>query len=89
MSRMQRVSASCSVHACVHNVRSSIKLYCVHIPTHTPIHTGCRTLLATHFHQLTDLGDQLPNIGCYCLVAEKDDRGLVFTYQIRVSGGTS
>ena len=61
---------------------------CTH-STHTPVHTGCRTLLATHFHQLTDLGDQLPNIGCYCLVAEKDDRGLVFTYRIRVSSGTS
>ena len=66
------------------------KLYKTVLCAHsTPVHTGCRTLLATHFHQLTDLGDQLPNIGCYCLVAEKDDRGLVFTYQIRVSGGTS
>lgn len=47
---------------------------------------GCRTLLATHFHQLAALGDQFQNASCYCLMAEKDNGGLVFTYQIKVNG---
>ncbi len=48
---------------------------------------GCRTLFATHYHELTDLEPALPGIfNCHVEVSEKDGE-IVFLHQIK-RGGT-
>jgi DNA mismatch repair protein MutS len=49
---------------------------------------GCRTLLATHFHKLSDFAnDSSSEIGAYKLIAERSDSGILFTY--RIEAGSS
>ncbi len=48
---------------------------------------GCRTLFATHYHELTDLADKVFGVfNCHVAVREEAD-SVVFLHQIR-SGGT-
>jgi DNA mismatch repair protein MutS len=45
-------------------------------------HTGCRTLFATHYHELAQLAERLPGLrNCNALVHEESD-GIVFLHQI-------
>ena len=49
---------------------------------------GCRTLLATHFHQLASPGvGSLPQAGCYHVTATQHKEGLVFDYRVKVVCG--
>src|ERR671920_524671 len=53
---------------------------------HNPSRLGCRTLLATHFHELTALADHLPGVFCARMdVLEEGDR-VVFLHRV-VPGG--
>lgn len=56
-------------------------------PSSSSSSSGCRTLLATHFHELAQVAlSQLTRAACYKLVAHKEENGnLVFTYKIAVS----
>ncbi|MEM8532334.1 MAG: DNA mismatch repair protein MutS [Chloroflexota bacterium] len=50
---------------------------------HNEPRLGCRTMFATHYHELTDLEHILPRVKNYYLAAlEKDDR-IVFLHQLR------
>jgi DNA mismatch repair protein MutS len=45
-------------------------------------HVGARTLFATHYHELADLAESLPQVGVFRMaVAERDD-GAVFLHRI-------
>jgi DNA mismatch repair protein MutS len=46
---------------------------------------GCRTLFATHYHELTDLESQLPGVRNYNVAVKEWDDKVVFLHQI-VSG---
>lgn len=49
------------------------------------VYIGCRTLLATHFHELTKLSVELSNIGCYQVVAFKNNNDdLIMTHKVEV-----
>ena len=48
------------------------------------VYVGCRTLLATHFHELTNLSVELSNIGCYQVVAYKNNNDLIMTHKVEV-----
>ncbi len=43
---------------------------------------GCRTLFATHFHELADVADAMPRATCMAMDAAAGRHGEVFTYQI-------
>ena len=43
---------------------------------------GCRTLFATHFHELADVADALPRAVCMAMDAAAGRHGDVFTYRI-------
>ncbi len=43
---------------------------------------GCRTLFATHYHELTDLADQLPGVRNYNVAVKEWDDQVVFLHQI-------
>jgi DNA mismatch repair protein MutS len=43
---------------------------------------GCRTLFATHYHELTDLEDQLPGVRNYNVAVKEWDDQVVFLHQI-------
>ena len=43
---------------------------------------GCRTLFATHFHELADVADVLPRAVCMAMDAAAGRHGDVFTYRI-------
>ena len=43
---------------------------------------GCRTLFATHFHELADVADALPRAVCMAMDATAGRHGDVFTYRI-------
>ena len=43
---------------------------------------GCRTLFATHFHELADVADALPHAACMAMDATAGRHGDVFTYLI-------
>jgi len=43
---------------------------------------GCRTLFATHFHELADVADAMPRATCMAMDATAGRHGDVFTYQI-------
>ena len=46
---------------------------------------GCRTLLATHFHELSRLSNVLDHAGCYHVTANQDSNGLAFDYKVKVT----
>ena len=43
---------------------------------------GCRTLFATHYHELTDLEDQLPGVRNYNVAVKECDNQVMFLHQI-------
>src|SRR5215213_2374728 len=53
---------------------------------HNSSHLGCRTLFATHFHELTALADHLPGVFCARMdVLEEGDR-VVFLHRVMPGG---
>jgi len=53
---------------------------------HNDSHLGCRTLFATHYHELTELADRLPRVANYSVAVADDDGYVVFLHRI-VPGG--
>ena len=43
---------------------------------------GCRTLFATHYHELADAADTMPHAACTAMEATPGSHGDVFTYRI-------
>jgi DNA mismatch repair protein MutS len=43
---------------------------------------GCRTLFATHYHELAELADKLPNLRNYNVLVHEGDDGIVFLHKI-------
>ncbi len=43
---------------------------------------GCRTLFATHFHELADAAEAMPRATCMAMEAEAGRHGDIFTYRI-------
>ena len=52
------------------------------IVEHIHDHIGCRTLFATHYHELTDLEDQLPGVRNYNVAVKEWDNQVMFLHQI-------
>ena len=52
------------------------------IVEHMHEHIGCRTLFATHYHELTDLEAQLPGVRNYNVAVKEWDDQVVFLHQI-------
>jgi DNA mismatch repair protein MutS len=52
------------------------------IVEHVHEHIGCRTLFATHYHELTDLEAQLPGLRNYNVAVKEWDDQVVFLHQI-------
>jgi DNA mismatch repair protein MutS len=52
------------------------------IVEHIHEHIGCRTLFATHYHELTDLEDQLPGVRNYNVAVKEWDDQVVFLHEI-------
>jgi DNA mismatch repair protein MutS len=52
------------------------------IVEHVHEHIGCRTLFATHYHELTDLESQLPGVRNYNVAVKEWDDQVVFLHQI-------
>ena len=47
---------------------------------------GCKTLFATHYHELTQLADILPGVRNYCVAVAEEDGEVVFLHRI-IPGG--
>ena len=43
----------------------------------------CRTLFATHYHELTQLADSTPNIHCYHVAVKEWEGEIVFMHQVK------
>ncbi len=43
---------------------------------------GCRTLFATHFHELADAADAMPRAACMAMEAAAGRHGDIFTYRV-------
>jgi len=56
-----------------------------YIHNHPDLHA--RTLFATHYHELTQLGDTLPNAANYNVAVSESDGEVIFLYKI-IRGGT-
>jgi DNA mismatch repair protein MutS len=52
------------------------------IVEHIHEHIGCRTLFATHYHELTDLADQLAGVANYNVAVKEWQDQVVFLHQI-------
>jgi DNA mismatch repair protein MutS len=52
------------------------------IVEHIHNHIGCRTLFATHYHELTDLEDQLPGVRNFNVAVKEWDNQVMFLHQI-------
>ncbi|MEX2316849.1 MAG: DNA mismatch repair protein MutS [Pirellulales bacterium] len=52
------------------------------IVEHIHENIGCRTLFATHYHELTDLADQLPGVANYNVAVKEWDDQVVFLHEI-------
>jgi DNA mismatch repair protein MutS len=52
------------------------------IVEHIHEHIGCRTLFATHYHELTDLADELPGVRNYNVAVKEWEDQVVFLHQI-------
>lgn len=46
---------------------------------------GCRTLLATHFHQLVSLAEVHAKIGCYQATIGSSNEHMLLTHKIEVT----
>lgn len=54
---------------------------CLH---HLHYANKCRTLFATHFHDLVDMTVGFPRLACYCTdVAGQDDGSWVYVHKLR------
>jgi DNA mismatch repair protein MutS len=53
---------------------------------HNDPRLGCRTLFATHYHELTELAHRLPRISNYSVAVVEEDGEVVFLHRI-VPGG--
>jgi len=53
---------------------------------HNTPRLGCRTLFATHYHELTELAEILPRVRCYKMDVLEDGDRVVFLRQV-VAGG--
>ncbi len=49
---------------------------------HLHNHTKCRTLFATHYHELTSLTESLPSLACYSMKVKEWKGDLVFLHQV-------
>lgn len=47
---------------------------------------GCRTLFATHYHELTDLADKMPGVYNSHVAVSEENESVVFLHQIRPGG---
>jgi len=81
-SAMEGLSIAWAVMEHLHNVIGMMLL--IHCSTLLLWLTDCRTLLATHYHELESLARSLPGVACYKLVAERSEDDLIFTYRIEV-----
>ncbi len=52
------------------------------IVEHIHEHIGCRTLFATHYHELTDLEEQLPGVRNFNVAVKEWEDQVVFLHQI-------
>jgi DNA mismatch repair protein MutS len=52
------------------------------IVEHIHEHIGCRTMFATHYHELTDLEEQLPGVRNFNVAVKEWDDQVVFLHQI-------
>ena len=50
---------------------------------HNEPRLGCRTLFATHYHELTALAELLPRVQNYHMAAVERDGGVVFLHELR------
>ena len=53
---------------------------------HNEPRLGCRTLFATHYHELTELEQQLPRVRNYSMAAVEQDERVVFLHELRRGG---
>jgi len=53
---------------------------------HNEPRLGCRTLFATHYHELTDLEHILPRVKNYHMAAVEQDNSVVFLHELRRGG---
>jgi DNA mismatch repair protein MutS len=53
---------------------------------HNEPRLGCRTLFATHYHELTELEQTLPRVKNYHMAAVEQDQGVVFLHELRRGG---
>jgi DNA mismatch repair protein MutS len=53
---------------------------------HNEPRLGCRTLFATHYHELTELEQVLPRVKNYHMAAVEQDGGVVFLHELRPGG---
>src|SRR6185295_9440730 len=53
---------------------------------HNEPRLGCRTLFATHYHELTDLEQVLPRVKNYHMAAVEQDGQVVFLHELRRGG---
>ena len=53
---------------------------------HNDPRLGCRTLFATHYHELTELADRLPGISNYSVAVAEEEGAVVFLHRI-IPGG--
>ena len=51
--------------------------------------TKCRSLFATHFHELTQLEHQLPHIANYAMQAHQSAQGIVFLHEVAQGAASS
>lgn len=42
----------------------------------------CRTIFATHYHELTSLKDQLPNLSLHCMRVKEFDNEVIFMHEV-------
>jgi DNA mismatch repair protein MutS len=53
---------------------------------HNEPRLGCRTLFATHYHELTELEELLPRVRNYHMAAIEQDERVVFLHELRPGG---
>jgi DNA mismatch repair protein MutS len=53
---------------------------------HNEPRLGCRTLFATHYHELTELEQTLPRVKNYHMAAVEQEQSVVFLHELRRGG---